>query len=124
MRRLLTHFGLFVFATGLSFSAIAQQSTTVSGNVKNGKSKELLSAVSVSVKGGTADTYTDDKGNFKFSTIQKLPFTIVISSVGYAAKEFTVRGNNEMINVDLETSFTLGNEIVVSASRVDRKSVV
>lgn len=121
MRRLLTHLGLFVFATALSFSAIAQQLTTVSGNVKNGKSKELLSAVSVSVKGGTAGTYTDDKGNFKFSTTQKLPFTIIISSVGYAAKEFTVKGNNEMINVDLETSFTLGNEIVVSASRVPER---
>jgi outer membrane receptor protein involved in Fe transport len=121
MRRLLTHLGLFVFATALSFSAIAQQSTTVSGNVKNGKSKELLSAVSISVKGGTAGTYTDDKGNFKFSTTQKLPFTLVISSVGYAAKEVTVNGNNQTINVDLETSFTLGNEIVVSASRVPER---
>lgn len=121
MRRLLTHLGLFVFATALSFSAIAQQSTTVSGNVKNGKSKELLSAVSISVKGGTAGTYTDDKGNFKFSTTQKLPFTIIISSVGYAAKEVTISSNNETINVDLETSFTLGNEIVVSASRVPER---
>jgi len=121
MRRLLTHLGLIVFATALSLTAIAQQSTTVSGNVKNGKSKELLSAVSISVKGGTAGTYTDDKGNFKFSTTQKLPFTIIISSVGYAAKEVTVNGNNQTINVDLETSFTLGNEIVVSASRVPER---
>ncbi len=121
MRRLLTHLGLFVFAIALSISAFAQQSTTVSGNVKNGKSKELLSAVSVSVKGGTAGTYTDDKGNFKFSTTQKLPFTIIISSVGYAPKEVAVKTNNETINVDLETSFTLGNEIVVSASRVPER---
>ncbi len=112
---------MFVFAMALSFSAIAQQSTTVSGNVKNGKSKELLSAVSVSVKGGSAGTYTDDKGNFKFSTTQKLPFTIIISSVGYAAKEVTVKGNNEIVTVDLETSFILGNEIVVSASRVPER---
>jgi outer membrane receptor protein involved in Fe transport len=121
MRRLLAHFGLFVFATMLSLSAIAQQSTTVSGSVKNGKSKEVLSAVSVSVKGGSAGTYTDDKGNFKFSTVQKLPFTLVFSSVGYAPKEVSVKTNNETVAVELETSFTLGDEIVVSASRVPER---
>ncbi|KAF0240618.1 MAG: TonB-dependent [Chitinophagaceae bacterium] len=121
MRRLLAQLGMFVFASLLSFSAIAQQATTVSGSVKNGKSKEVLSAVSVSVKGGTAGTYTDDKGNFKFSTVQKLPFTLVFSSVGYAAKEVSVKSNNETVSVDLDASFTLGDEIVVSASRVPER---
>jgi hypothetical protein len=118
MRRLLAHLGMVLFATALSITAFAQQSTTVSGTIKNGKSKELLSAVAVSVKGGTAGTYTDDKGNFKFSTVQKLPFTLVISSVGYASKEVVVKTNNDNISVDLDASFTLGDEIVVSASRV------
>ncbi len=121
MRRLLAHLGIVLFATALSITAIAQQSTTVSGTIKNGKSKELLSAVAVSVKGGTAGTYSDDKGIFKFSTAQKLPFTLVISSVGYASKEVVIKSNNENISVDLETSFTLGDEIVVSASRVPER---
>lgn len=120
MRRLLTHFGLSIFALLLSISVMAQQ-TTVSGSVKNGKTKELLSAVSISVKGGAAGTYTDDKGSFKFSTVQKLPFTLVISSVGYAAKEVVVKENNQDIVVELETAFTLGDEIVVSASRVPER---
>jgi outer membrane receptor protein involved in Fe transport len=121
MRRSLAHLGMMLFATLLSLTAFAQQSTTVSGTIKNGKSKELLSAVAVSVKGGTAGTYTDDKGNFKFSTTQKLPFTLVISSVGYASKEVAVKNNNENISVDLDASFTLGDEIVVSASRVPER---
>lgn len=121
MRRLLTHFGLSVIALLLSLSVMAQQTTTVSGSVKNGKTKELLSAVSISVKGGTAGTYTDDKGSFKFSTVQKLPFTLVISSVGYAAKEVAIKENNQDVVVELETAFTLGDEIVVSASRVPER---
>ena len=121
MRRLLApYFGLSILALLLSISVMAQQ-TTVSGSVKNGKTKELLSAVSISVKGGAAGTYTDDKGSFKFSTVQKLPFTIVISSVGYAAKEVVVKENNQNIVVELETAFTLGDEIVVSASRVPER---
>ena len=121
MRRFLTHCGLLVMGTAMCVSVMAQQSTTVSGSVKNGKSKEAVSAVSVTVKGGSAGTFTDDKGNFKFSTVQKLPFTLVFSSVGYAAKEVSVTGNNAVVDVDLATSFTLGDEVVVAASRVPER---
>jgi len=121
MRRFLTHYGLVVLGTAMCVSAMAQQSTTVSGSVKNGKSKEAVSAVSVTVKGGSAGTFTDDKGNFKFSTVQKLPFTLVFSSVGYTAKEVAVTGNNAVVNVDIDASFTLGDEVVVAASRVPER---
>jgi outer membrane receptor protein involved in Fe transport len=121
MRRLLTHFGLLAIGVIVCVSASAQQSTTVSGNVRNSKSKEAITAVSVTVKGGSAGTFTDDKGNFKFSTIQKLPVTLVFSSVGYANKEVTVRTDNEVVNVDIDASFTLGDEVVVAASRVPER---
>ncbi len=121
MRRLLTHCGLLFVGTTLCVSAIAQQSTTLLGSVRAGKSKEAISAVSVTVKGGSAGTFTDDKGNFKFTTVQKLPITLVFSSVGYASKEVVIRTNNEMVTVDLETSFTLGDEVVVAASRVPER---
>ncbi len=121
MRRILTHFSLLVLGTGICVSNYAQQSTTVSGTVKSVKSKEAITAVSVTVKGGASGTFTDDKGGFKFSTVQKLPFTLVFSSVGYTDKEVNVTTNNQVVNVEIETSFTLGNEVVVSASRVPER---
>ncbi|NKQ99645.1 carboxypeptidase-like regulatory domain-containing protein, partial len=101
-------------ASVITMNATAQQATTVSGNVKNSKSKEAISAVSVTVKGGTTGTFTDDKGNFRFTTVQKPPFTLVFSSVGYGTKEITYKGG-ELLNVDLDVSFTLGDEVVVAA---------
>lgn len=121
MRRILTHFGLLVVGIAMCISASAQQSTTVSGSVKNGKSKDAISAVSITVKGGTAGTFTDDKGNFKFSTIQKPPFTLVFSSVGYTNKEVSVSANNQAVNVEIEPAFTLGDEVVVAASRLPER---
>ena len=97
MRRQLTHFGLLAVSTVICLTVSAQQSTTVSGSVKNGKSKEAVSAVSVTIKGGSTGTFTDDKGNFKLSTVQKPPFTLVFSSVGYANKEMAVKGNNDVV---------------------------
>ncbi|MCK9402417.1 MAG: TonB-dependent receptor [Chitinophagaceae bacterium] len=121
MRRLLTHYGLLAIGAAICISASAQQSTTVSGSVTNGKSKEAVSAVSVTIKGGSTGTFTDDKGGFKFSTVQKPPFTLIFSSVGYANKEVTVKNNNEVVTVEMDATFTLGDEVVVAASRVPER---
>lgn len=99
----------------------AQQQVTVSGNVTNAKSSEALSAVSITIKGTTLGTFTDDKGNFKLTTTQKLPFTLVFSSVGYADKEVQVTTNNQVVNVSIDAKFTLGDEVVVAASRVSER---
>jgi outer membrane receptor protein involved in Fe transport len=121
MRRLLTRLGLLAVGAAICVSVSAQQSTTVSGSVKNSNSKEAISAVSVTVKEGAAGTFTDDKGNFRLSTVQKLPFTLVFSSIGYINKEVSITTNNQTVDVSLETSFTLGNEVVVAASRVPER---
>ncbi|WP_369676675.1 carboxypeptidase-like regulatory domain-containing protein, partial [Enterococcus faecium] len=91
----------------------------VSGSVKNSKSNESVAAVSVTVKSGTAGAYTDEHGNFKFTTTQKAPFTLVVSSVGFKTKEVTFTGSE--LNVDLDISYALGDEIVVAASRVPER---
>ncbi|MBV9987040.1 MAG: TonB-dependent receptor [Chitinophagaceae bacterium] len=121
MRRTLAPLGLLVIGTGLCISAMAQQSTTVSGSVKNGKSNDPVSAVSVTIKGGTTGTFTDDKGNFRFTTVQKPPFTLLVSSVGYTNKEVAVTSNNQVLDISIEPSFTLGDEVVVAASRVPER---
>jgi outer membrane receptor protein involved in Fe transport len=121
MRRLNSKCFFVAMATIVTISASAQNSTTVSGSVKNAKSKELVSAVSVTVKGSSVGTFTDDKGTFRFSSIKNYPVTLVFSSVGFANKEVTVNAAKTGVEVSLEPSFTLGNEVVVSASRVPER---
>jgi len=121
MRRFYASCVLVLLALGLSFNAFSQQSTNVSGSIKNSKTKEAVSAVSVTIKGATAGSFTDDKGNFKFTTVQKPPFTVIISSVGYTNKEVVVKSDNQVIDVELDAAFTLGDEVVVAASRVPER---
>ena len=99
----------------------AQQSVTVTGSVKNSKSKEPLSAVSVSVKGSAFGTFTDEKGNFKITTQTQPPFMLVLSSVGFSDKEVYIKGDNQAVQVEMDIAYTLGNEVVVSASRVPER---
>ena len=116
LHRLCVAFVLFALSSTI---AIAQISITVTGSIINNKSKEALAAVSVTIKGSNSGTFTDDKGNFKFTTTQKPPFTLVISSVGFSNKEVLYNGNT--INIAVEPNFLLGEEVVVAASRVPER---
>ncbi len=99
----------------------AQTYITISGHISNSASKESVSAVSVMIKGTTVGTYTDDNGGFKLITMQKPPFTLVVSSVGYANKEIPVTSAEGFITITIEPAYTLGQDIVVAASRVPER---
>jgi outer membrane receptor protein involved in Fe transport len=118
MTRLLTRFGLFCAVAFTAISAMAQNAGTIAGTVKNATTGETVAAVSVTVKGTSAGTYTDDKGTFKLNVSQKAPYTLVFSSVGFENQEQVVNTGTSKVEVSLKQSFTLGSEVVVAASRV------
>ena len=104
----------------ISFSAFSQ-SVTLSGVVKNSANKEAIPAVSVSIKGTGAGTFTDDKGFFKLVTTKSLPLTLVFTSIGFESKEISITSETSNIQVDLAAASALGTEVVVSASRVPER---
>ena len=118
MRKFLRHFSALCLLTLTVFNANAQNANAVNGTVKNASTFESLAAVSVTVKGSTNGTFTDDKGDFKLNVSQKPPFTLVFSSVGYTEKEVKVTNLYGKVEVSLTPSFVLGTEVVVAASRV------
>jgi len=100
--------------TQLSFAQ-----TKVSGTITDATTKEPLIGVSVQVKGKVVGTITNTKGEFSFSVSTPPPFTLLISSVGYESQEMNVSGNSASINVALKEQAVLGQEVVISASRVE-----
>src|SRR5882757_522571 len=102
-------------------SVFAQTPVTLSGNVHNATTKERVPAVSVVLKGFTAGTFTDDRGNFKLSTTTKPPYILVFSSIGFETQEITVNEGAGPIQVDFKPASSLGAEVVVSASRVPER---
>lgn len=78
---------------------------------------ETVSSVSVVIKGTDEGTYTDDKGNFMITTRQKLPLTLVITSIGFEGAEAVVNSESDLVAVTLKPSTSLGQEVVVSATR-------
>jgi outer membrane receptor protein involved in Fe transport len=120
MKRLISCMQLLV-ALLMYSAAFSQTSVTVTGHIKNSKSGEKLPAVSITIKGGDGGTFTDENGVFKLVTVKPLPFTIIISSIGYANKEVEVTAAGELAPITLDPSFALGQDIVVAASRVPER---
>jgi len=106
----------------MSFAAATAQETSnlieISGLVTGTDGKEPLADVSVQVKGTVAGTITNKEGAFKLRTKTKLPFTLVFTSVGFKQQELEVRSLGSNLQVQLATQTILGNEVVVTASRV------
>ena len=96
------------------------QNVTISGNVKNSATQENSSAVSVTIKGAETGTFTDDKGNFTITT-KSLPVTLIFTSVGFEPQEVTVTNASQKVSVAFVPSNALGQEVIVSASRVPEK---
>lgn len=107
---------IFTFIFLLGFATMAQ--TKLAGNVRDAASKEALIGVSISVKGKVIGTITDAKGDFALSTSTTVPFTLAVSMVGYERQEIVVSSSNLKINISLKEQATLGQDVIVSASRI------
>ncbi len=116
MRKLIPLLALLIAASSICTQALAQL-PTYRGVVTDANTGIGIPAVSVVIKGGTAGTYTDENGRFDLHTSQSLPFTIIVSGINYQNQEIEVTNTGTEIQVVLTPSFTLGQDVVVSATR-------
>lgn len=116
MRKVLPLVAVLIMANALTIAAIAQ-SVTLKGTVKDATTKGTISAVSVVIKGTMIGTYTDGSGNFTLTTAQALPLTLEISAVNYLSKSVNVSTASANLDIELEQTTALGQEVVVSATR-------
>lgn len=117
---------LFTKRFYLSFALVAlalfsaQAQTSISGSVVDSNTKDPLLGVSILVKGKVVGTISDTDGNFSLNVTSAPPLTLIFSMVGFNATEIDISDSNvQGLEVSLEESTIMGQEIVVSASRVE-----
>ncbi len=119
MRKLFTRISLsLIVSIALIGTGLAQ--TTISGSVKDAENDQELAGVNIVVQGTVTGTITDVSGNFSLNTATVPPFNLVISYVGYQSQEIEITDNNVSgLNLSLTSTSIMGQEIVISASRVE-----
>ncbi|MDI9867519.1 TonB-dependent receptor [Flectobacillus sp. DC10W] len=108
-----------MMAVSISNIATAQNkpiiNATVSGKIVDSKTNEPLIGAAVQIKGTTNGSTTDVNGDFSLITGQKLPFSVIISFVGYLKKEVVITADKAEIKLDEDISQLA--DVVVSSRR-------
>ncbi|WP_423147081.1 TonB-dependent receptor [Rubrolithibacter danxiaensis] len=106
----------------LSFTAFSQ-TTPITGRVVDIGTGQALSEVSVSVTTGdkTTGTQTAENGLFVLNVPAPKPFKLIISHLGYVTEERVITEDIKNLIIELEPENILGQEVVVSASRIPER---
>jgi TonB-linked SusC/RagA family outer membrane protein len=102
------------------FTLTKAQNVTISGEITDGTTEEVLPGVSISVK-GSANIGTVSDLNGKYSLSIPAGSVLVYSFIGYKTQEENV-GNRMIINVSLQESRELLDEVIVIGYGTVRKS--
>lgn len=112
-------FVLFSWALGAQ-SNPAIINSSLSGEVLDEKTKEPVIGATVQIKGTTHGVVTDVQGKFHFETGQILPYTLIVSSMGFKTKE--VIAENTGIRIFIAEDAKQLNEFVVVGYGTQKKS--
>lgn len=94
--------------------------TSIAGKVSDGQTGEPLAGVNIIVKGTVLGTISNAAGEFTLKAKDAPPLTLVFSFIGYATQELLVTETNTSgIAISMEEQTILGQEVVISASRVE-----
>ena len=105
--------GILTPETGLA------QSESVAGTVVVAGTNEPVAGAQVTLVGGTARAVTDAQGRFRLAGLPSGASTIEVRRIGYAATRAAVRAGDQSVRVQLSTSATSLDAVVVTGTAGD-----
>lgn len=112
--------GMYLVLLLTTISLHAQQTRSVSGTV-TGEKSEPLAGVSVTVKGTTTGTFTDEQGRYRLSA--PAAATLVFTYINYQTAE-QATGDKTVVDIQLKTLESSMGEVVVIGYGTQRKKDV
>ncbi|OAQ40884.1 energy transducer TonB [Pedobacter psychrophilus] len=113
------YFTLFIILITLGAKAQGNNFIIISGTIINQEDLLPLPGASVSIKNTVNGTSTDANGKFQLRTKAVYPFSLIVTSLGFKSQEFEIKGPGSELKIALITQSQLGQEVVVTASRVE-----
>jgi len=110
----------FLLAPGNASGGIDFDAITISGTVVDASTGQPLAGANVIVRGTIVGVATDASGEFTLNVNDSPPVTIAVSIIGYRTTELEITEENvDGLRIELSEETILGNDVVVSASRVE-----
>lgn len=121
MRKILTHQLLCLAVALLFFISRSFAQSVVSGTVTDQTNSKGVPNVSVTVKGTSTATQTDNNGDFRISAPSNA--TLVFTSVGYGSMEVAIAGRTSVNVVMVPTNANLSEVVVIGYGTARRRDL-
>ena len=113
-----------IFLIAIPFILQAQNKPVINSNITgvvvDASSNENLLGAYVIIKGTTNGSVTNANGEFHLLSAQKLPFTLLVSYIGYKTKQVLI--NEPKVIIKLEPNENELSEVVISSRRRQESS--
>ncbi len=113
------HLFLATLLLCISFSTGAQ--VTVRGVITDDETGERLVGATVVLKETSIGTVTNTDGEFELTVQEPLPFTVLISYVGYVSQELVIDSPGQELNISLNPDAYLIDDVEIKGSRLSEK---
>jgi len=103
----------------LILNSVSAQNYEIKGRITDSGSGEPLIGAHITVKGDVYGAVAGNEGEFILETHKPPPLVLHISFVGFVPQEIEVTDENVFLDIKMEEQLLLGQEVVISASRVE-----
>src|SRR4030042_1177202 len=103
----------------LILNPLSAQSYEIKGEITDSKSGEPMIGVHITIKNDIHGTITGNEGVFVLKTQIPPPLVLHISYVGFVPQDIEVTSATTFLDIKMEEQFLLGQEVVISASRIE-----
>src|SRR4030043_538240 len=103
----------------LILNPLSAQSYEIKGEITDSKSGEPMIGVHITIKNDIHGTITGNDGVFVLKTQIPQPLVLHISYVGLFPQDIEVTSATTFLDIKMEEQFLLGQEVVISASRIE-----
>jgi iron complex outermembrane receptor protein len=103
----------------LAINPVSAQNYEIKGKITDSKSGEPMVGVHIVIKNEIYGTITGNDGDFVLKTQIPPPLVLHISYVGFVPQDIEVSSATTILDIKMEEQYLLGQEVVISASRVE-----
>lgn len=116
---------LVLFSMVVSWPVFSNAQFTINGKVKDKSTGESLAGATVLLVNTYRASATNSQGEFIFKNLKAEDYVIQVSYIGYVTqkKEISLQSDVQ-IEFELDKSVYLSEEVVVSATRIDKRSAL
>lgn len=111
----------FIFLIGIlliTLQGLTQGGYIISGKIQDLTNTQPLAGATIKIKGTVVATAAREDGSFEIKAFQKLPLTLIVTSLGYKSQEFVVSENStSKLSISLYAQNQYVGQVVVTASR-------